>query len=906
MLMAWWNPFKKKPKQEVTQTITAPTTSGIKVTDYTSGESVKTTTTTSPSGKTTSSYVYRGGGGSSRGADVIQATQKLDAINQAKAQAQENAKRIAEQEAQARATAQAQAEARRQAQEQARIQAGTQAQQNIQLSAQQQADLQRIANQNKGYDYGQGTRTDLIEPPKNLPPIQTQPYVEKRVVDTFRDKDTGRKIPVTEIVYVDPTGKDLGGGASMQTERKATTEEIKYYNEQTNNLEIVPLSRTEKVFQNVGLLKEYKSATGGAVGLYENLNTGFKQSFTDVLLPVDIDKLEKNAQQSTDFLISKGVPKPIAYTGEFIAGAGLGILEDVKYNPLKNIVILGVTAGVGAGVSGVIAGASRISPLVGTLTRTGITGAGVYFAGKEVYSTGAIISKELKEGDYLTAGKTLGVTSKDLGLAVVGYNLGVKGYAKIKTLGRNYDPIENIVLRDVLSGKKTFTESSSYGYKGGSVLDKQKFDLKIFQDKKYGYHVTPDKFWIDAIKVTEGTSEFKGLYVAPDASIYFSKVGGGYKLFPNLAELTSARNPAIAKIYPTGFDISSFIKVKGGGYKFLKSDLGTGYVSGIKPEIESIFPTGSEFVKFGKGSYTKFKGQYILIDNFKVVDNILKNDLVPSVSGREISSSYGSIGKQALVYPEVFSVSSYGSSNKINVADSLIYDVPSSQGSISSYSGSSVMSDITSPLSSGSYKPSSRSGSSRSFKSSLEIPSSIYSDTSFISKPSKSSYKSKYTPSPRSSILGSFYYPKLPSYRNLAPPVSAFKTPKRGIKKVETYSVSIKRRGKFQTIGGDLTFNKALRIGEEKSLGSLGRTIKIKKTGFKEVGIDESFAEPDLKKFRSFRIKQGKKEALPFGTFIEKRGFGFATKSAQAEAQYFRKLSPKGKKKNKLFSGLID
>jgi hypothetical protein len=56
---------------------------------------------------------------------------------------------------------------------------------------------------------------------------------------------------------------------------------------------------------------------------------------------------------------------------------GVGILEDIRYKPAKQVAILGATAGAGFLLSGVTAGASAINPILGTATKVGSVGAGV-------------------------------------------------------------------------------------------------------------------------------------------------------------------------------------------------------------------------------------------------------------------------------------------------------------------------------------------------------------------------------------------------------------------------------------------------------------------------------------------------------------------------------------------------
>ena len=76
--------FFRRRTPTVTRTEIKPTTASVKVTDFTSGESVKTTTTTSPSGVSRTTRTASGGGGSSvspaRETQLIQATEDLEKL----------------------------------------------------------------------------------------------------------------------------------------------------------------------------------------------------------------------------------------------------------------------------------------------------------------------------------------------------------------------------------------------------------------------------------------------------------------------------------------------------------------------------------------------------------------------------------------------------------------------------------------------------------------------------------------------------------------------------------------------------------------------------------------------------------------------------------------------------------
>jgi hypothetical protein len=140
------------------------------------------------------------------------------------------------------------------------------------------------------------------------------------------------------------------------------------------------------------------------------------------------------------------------------------------------------------------------------------------------------------------------------------------------------------------------------------------------------YHTTGNKFWGSEIKIIKGSSEFYGLYGAPDASLHFSRVNsGGYKIIPNVKDLFSGfESPGIAKIY-SNFDIAEVSGPlnpgKAGSRKFIgELKPGTSYVTGIKPEIEAVIPieVGNKNLKYaGSNEYFTYKGQRITIDEFR-------------------------------------------------------------------------------------------------------------------------------------------------------------------------------------------------------------------------------------------------------------------------------------------------
>jgi 8-oxo-dGTP pyrophosphatase MutT (NUDIX family) len=83
----------------------------------------------------------------------------------------------------------------------------------------------------------------------------------------------------------------------------------------------------------------------------------------------------------------------------------------------------------------------------------------------------------------------------------------------------------------------------------------------------------------------------------------------------------------------------------------------------------------------------------------------------------------------------------------------------------------------------------------------------------------------------------------------------------RSIKKVKSYALQLKRRGKFRTIRSDLTRGQALKLGSDVTLRNLARTFKVVPTGTtKEVfGIEEQQFFPEDRLFRQYQVKKGRR-----------------------------------------------
>jgi len=214
-----------------------------------------------------------------------------------------------------------------------------------------------------------GTRTDLVPRIEGDFYLGTEPYLERRVIGFDKDPKTGRKIPITEIVYREPqTFK--GGGAEII--RPATKEEVEFYRSQPKEL----IAETGRV--NI----PFRKAKAKVVGVYETLQQDIREGITEPLIgQIDTKKARKDIERSTEFLISGKFPKPLAKTGRAISLFGINLLEEIEEKPLKYGLITGVSTGIGLGISGVTAGATAISPTLGLIARGGATVGGVALGG---------------------------------------------------------------------------------------------------------------------------------------------------------------------------------------------------------------------------------------------------------------------------------------------------------------------------------------------------------------------------------------------------------------------------------------------------------------------------------------------------------------------------------------------
>lgn len=595
---------------------------------------------------------------------------------------------------------------------------------------------------------GRSTRTDLEPERIEVGKIPLEPYLERRQIDKFYDEETGKYMPVTKIFFVDPTV------IGERFEREATPEEAEFYRSQTDK--VLQASTEPVTFRQVATSK----IRSGYEDLNKRLKEGVEEPITRFESFTGIGGYEERQERIAE------IESP---TGRFIAGAGSGVLEDIKQKPLKNIVLFGAGAVVGGVASGAVSGVSAgTTALFGQqagqyatlITKGAIAGTAIYLGGKYVSTT----YEQIKVAPTAQEkGEIFGVSLKDLFVTGAGTATGAKAVRKFEgylaTRGRTEIPIERIVPEEVLSGKSQFPRSATVGqeirgfqrnpyalpgqdqfyYRAGYSLKKLAGeDTTLFAkfDRGIGaYHATPYRF--DPAKpllLKPGTSELPGLYTSYGASPYFLKVSGRYTILP-LEYFKTPGKPGFEYLIPKGFRVNPAYRtspyvVDGQVFRYaFKKPLKPGYadlpVLKIGAESEAVFRTGSGVYKFTGGEfYTTYKGVRIPIDVFRYVEGsatAIPKTVPVSPDKVFFKSTYQFLPSYPIVSPEALITSSFVTSSRAGatqgfssrqvslrsyLASLTSTDVPVSPYAPRSYGGEGVASSIVSDIpSSGRFVP---------------------------------------------------------------------------------------------------------------------------------------------------------------------------------------------------------
>lgn len=545
------------------------------------------------------------------------------------------------------------------------------------------------------------------------------------------EKPTGmyKGTPTFELTYIDPKGISLGGGAYMALERPATSEEFNFFNTQTNYLSagtgIRGIFSTAKEFDIIGRV------SSGYTNLNTNLRTGITEpTIGKLFTALDYDPKDPRLDVTTDFLVSKGLPRPLAEGGELLAGAGLGILSDINEKPLKNIALFGAGYGAGAIIGGSIAGAAYIPKIGGIASKSlyfGSLGGGAILTGlyaKDVF--GQVLTAQ-SPGEI---GGILGVAGKDVSLIGFGFGKGSKFALKTEGLLRTFN-------RDYLEiGRGEYPASPISKQLG---LFKKNIYLEL-GEKPGAFHTTGNTFWKNEIPdFLPGTSELPGLYGSTQVSTPFARLGGtseSPKLFPSVKDiLTPPGKPGVAYLIPETFRYSPAIRQSNliGEQKFpyswkLPGRQGVADVPLIKTEIEAVFRPGTgPYGLTNKGYYTEINNIRVPIDVFSYKGKGLTGETFDILTGKtsggysySLPKSYSFASPQSFGAIDLFK----SSASKSQTGKVLNYSYPKSSFVSPKYSlpsvpkSSSVTSSKISSVVGSPYSSSSKSSSSKAFGSS--------------------------------------------------------------------------------------------------------------------------------------------------------------------------------------------
>jgi hypothetical protein len=697
--------------------------------------------------------------------------------------------------------------------------------------------------------------TSIQQAPSQQFKIYTEPTIERRETGFV----PGTKTPTSKLVIIDPTGESLGRGAYRSTEREATLKEQQTYDKETRQVEVRQEGKIQQVVNKYAGAGSYEKAVGGAVGSYEKLNQRLVESLTEPTIgKINFDKAQQNVKESSEYLSNKYSSKSerqLIGVGEFVSGVGLGLAQDIKEKPLKNLALYGVGAGIGFGFAATgtaISSIPKIGSTAGMVFKTGEIGLGVYGAGSYVITT----SKKIYNAKTnYERGKILSVDLKDASLIGLGYSKGVKGYqitqGIIRTTGRTEIPTEKIITEEILSGQKKFVENPT-----GRINAKEY--KKLFETKSQvvpeikepmGYHQAPASFWKgDKLEVTSpGSSEFPGLYTAYRPSPYFLKIQSGYSTIKfNIKTLFQPYGkPGTAAIIPTKFVLGKSAKP------------GQAFIPAIKPEVEAIFPVGTKASLLNSKYYYNWKGVRIPLDIFKAEGGTGKGIEFKSLLN---SGSYS--------VPTASSPLGYG------YATFSLYEVKKKSSSISSIKSSSI-SSISSKTSSSISNQYQIKSYKTSYKSKPSYKSSKI-DSYISSKPSDKSVIS----STKISSISPIKYGKSTSniFKSNKIERTSNKSKKYSNKKIQpttNFKIFTRRFGKFKTIGTSSDIKQAFNIGKSSTRNTLGATFYIR--GLKSEG-QVPFG---------YYTKKGKEGTL----FIQKTKYRLGSAGEKAEINKFKRLS---------------
>lgn len=262
-----------------------------------------------------------------------------------------------------------------------------------------------------------------------------QPTLESRIIG----RDLG--VPTSQVFF-------LGRGGR---ERPATFEETEFFREaRESELVISPEGRTAR--------QRFLSPITGGVSAFnlqlresltEPIGRGVGIGFGALGGPTSLREAKRNIGDSSEFLIARGVPRGRVKLAEGIAGAGVGIAQDVLEKPLKQIITFGAGGVLGAGLGILGRGAARVGPRISKGVRRAEIIGGLGFGGFAIAeTTGRVISAPTA----FEKGAEIGISLKDLGLigagAIKGERALERSLRRFSVIGRQEVPFESLTVQE--------------------------------------------------------------------------------------------------------------------------------------------------------------------------------------------------------------------------------------------------------------------------------------------------------------------------------------------------------------------------------------------------------------------------------------------------------------------------
>lgn len=513
-------------------------------------------------------------------------------------------------------------------------------------------------------------------------------------------------------------------------------------------------------------------------------------------------------------------------------------------------------------------------------------GASIYYGGQKIITEGLPeVGTLLKEQPEYSTGYALGTVSqffipeaivKGVDISRTTFGFKTTSVGKIPILQKGI-PGEEIIAPETLILGQNYPKVYP-GETAGQLLEEFKPMPEIFpgETKPAGFTAYPNELTVPY--TLPGTSQYKGMFQAPDLNPKFFKLSSetdliGTDIFPNL-------KPTGFRVTPTRYEfapgITSSSKISPELLKMQqefilnKAEKGVAYITYTKStgEKEAVIALNTYLEQTGKRIFIRWEGRRIPIPEYKALgplDIPSKN----AITYKELLSSYyGNTKARYVINPysgTILSSKLASYSIKKETISSSSYNLNSKTSKVyptfGGYSYSTPKSKISYSPPSYQSKVSYSQPSSSSFKgSSFKAPLSY----SYIAPPSRG------PPRPSGGgYSGLSYTYKTPNKYPIIPPPQ-YKNNKTQNKKndfIEGFRTFFIRKGEKVFLPGIRSKGGALKYGSEYTKGTLRATFGIKPSKL-IYGREEKFS-PSSKIFRSYRIKKGRKVPLE-NMFIQK------------------------------------